>query len=94
MFCEPLRYVARNQWVAVKIASFRSVPSQRFHAQGGHSIGHRRRASKSLLPPLESDGWANPTGGLQCKNRAYRARQPSLAADLRKPGRMRVSADR
>ena len=67
MFCEPLRYVARNQWVTVKIANFRSVPSQRFHAQGGHSIGHRRGHSKggSLIRRIRRLEWMAGTIRMQ-----------------------------
>ena len=36
MFCDSLRYEARNQGVMETITAFRSSRSHRIHVQGGH----------------------------------------------------------
>src|SRR5205809_397470 len=41
--------------------------------------------AKVFFPPLESDGWANPTGRLQCKNRAYRVPESCLGLGYPQP---------
>lgn len=82
MFCELLRYVLGINGLRSKSRVFVASPRNASMHRVVIVLGIGGAPLKVFFPPLESDGWANPTGRLQCKNRAYRVPESCLVERL------------